>query len=84
MNVNWYNRLRESKEAVAEQLNGMAQVMREFAADVSEMTEVKNELEDQMIARLRSQHIDVKRLIMVENRRKQKEIHLIAKMKWGR
>ena len=37
-----------------------------------------------MIARLRSQHIDVKRLIMVENRRKQKEIHLIAKMKWGR
>ena len=84
VNVNWYNRLRESKEAVAEQLNGMAQVMKEFAADVCEITEVKNELEDQMIARLRSQHIDVKRLIMVENRKKQKEIHLIAKMKWGR
>lgn len=84
VNLNWYNRLRESKEAVAEQLNGMAQVMKEFAADVCEITEVKNELEDQMIAKLRSQHIDVKRLILVENRRKQKEIHLIAKMKWGR
>ena len=84
VNVNWYNRLRESKEAVAEQLKGMAQVMKEFAADVGEIMEVKNELEDQMIAKLRSQHIDVKRLIMVENRRKQREIHLIAKMKWGR
>lgn len=84
VNMNWYNRLRESREAVAEQLNGMAQVMKDFAADVCEMTEVKNELEDQMIAKLKSQHIDVKRLIMVENRRKQKEIHLIAKMKWGR
>ncbi len=84
VNLNWYNRLRESREAVAEQLNGMAQVMKDFAADVCEITEVKNELEDQMIAKLRSQHIDVKRLIMVENRQKQREIHLIAKMKWGR
>ncbi len=84
VNMNWYNRLRESREAVAEQLNGMAQVMKDFAADVCEITEVKNELEDQMIEKLKSQHIDVKRLIMVENRKKQKEIHLIAKMKWGR
>ncbi len=84
VNLNWYNRLRESREAVAEQLNGMAQIMKDFAADVCEITEVKNELEDQMIAKLKSQHIDVKRLIMVENRKKQKEIHLIAKMKWGR
>lgn len=84
VNMSWYNRLRESREAVAEQLGGMAQVMKDFAADVCEITEVKNELEDQMIARLRRQHIDVKRLIMVENRQKRKEIHLIAKMKWGR
>ncbi len=84
VNLNWYNRLRESREAVAEQLNSMAQVMKDFAADVCEIKELHNEQEDQMIAKLRSQHIDVKRLIMVENRQKQKEIHLIARMKRGR
>lgn len=84
VNMNWYNRLHESREAVAEQLNGMAQVMKDFAADVCEITEVRNEQEDQMIEKLRSHHIDVKRLIMVENRRKKREIHLIAKMKRGR
>lgn len=84
VNLGWYNRLKESREAVAEQLGGMAQVMKDFAADVCEITEVKNELEDQMTEKLRRQHIDVKRLIMLENRRKQKEIHLIARMKWGR
>lgn len=84
VNLNWYNRLKESKEAVAEQLNSMAQVMKEFALDVCEIKELHNELEDQMIEKLKSHHIDVKRLIMLENRQKQKEIHLIAKMKRGR
>ncbi len=84
VNLNWYNRLKESREAVAEQLSSMAQVMKEFALDVCEIKELHNELEDQMIEKLKSQHIDVKRLVMLENRQKQREIHLIARMKRGR
>ena len=84
VNVNWYNRLQESREAVAEQLNSMAQVMKDFATDVCEIRELHNEQEDRMIAKLRKQHIDVKHLIMMENSQKQTEIHLIAKMKKGR
>lgn len=84
VNLNWYNRLKESREAVAEQLSSMAQVMKDFALDVCEIKELHNELEDQMIEKLKSQHIDVKRLVMLENRQKQREIHLIARMKRGR
>lgn len=84
VNLDWYNRLTESREAVAEQLNEMAHVMKEFAEDVCGMKEVKNDVEEQIIMKLQMHHIDVKRIVMVENRQNKTEIHLIAKMKRGR
>lgn len=84
VNLDWYNRLTESREAVAEQLNEMAEVMKDFAEDVCGMKEVKNDVEEQMIMKLHNHHIDVKRLVLMENREKRTEIHLVAKMKRGR
>lgn len=84
VNLDWYNRLTESREAVADQLNEMAQVMKEFAEDVCGMKEVKNDVEEQIMIKLQSHHIDIKRIVMVENRQKRTEIHLIARMRRGR
>lgn len=84
VNLDWYNRLTESREAVAEQLNEMAEVMKDFAEDVCGMKEVRNDVEEQMILKLNSHHIDVKRLVLLENRDNRTEIHLVARMKRGR
>lgn len=78
------NRLAESRQAVAEQLHEMAQIMRNFASELYEIKEVRTKMEEEMIERLKKNHIEVQKLIIMERREKRKEIHLMGRMRLGR
>ncbi len=84
LNLKWYNKLMESRQAVAGQLDEMAQIVKEFAFDISEMKQVKNSLEDQILNKLRAHHVEVKHLVIMENKGGRLEIHLQARVKKGR
>ncbi|MFW5675456.1 MAG: stage II sporulation protein E [Acetivibrio ethanolgignens] len=78
------NRLAESRQAVAGQLHEMARMMRDFASELYEIKEVRTKLEEEMIERLKKNHIDVQKLVIMERRERRKEIHLMGRMRLGR
>lgn len=84
LNLKWYNKLIESRQAVSGQLEEMAQIVKEFAFDISEMKQVKHVLEEQMVNKLRAHHIEVKHLVVMQNKGGRLEIHFQAKVKRGR
>lgn len=84
LNMRWYNKLMESRQAVAGQLEEMAEIVKDFASEITEMKEVKNSLEEQMIARLKQHHIEVSTLVLMENKNGRLELHILARTKRGR
>lgn len=84
LNLKWYNKLMESRQAVAGQLDEMAHIVKDFASDISEMKQIKNSLEEQMVNKLRVHHIEAKHLAIMENKGGHLEIHLQARVKKGR
>lgn len=84
LNLKWYNKLMESRKAVAGQMEEMADIVKDFASDISEMKQVKNSLEEQMVNKLRAHHVEVKHLVVMENKSGHLEIHLQARVKKGR
>lgn len=84
LNMGWYNKLMESRQAVAGQLEEMAEIVKDFASEITEMKEVKNSLEEQMIAKLKLHHIEVSTLVLMENKNRRLELHILARTKKGR
>lgn len=84
LNMKWYNKLMESRQAVAGQLEEMAGIVKEFAFDITEMKEVKNSLEEQMVSKLRLHHIDIKNVVVMEDKGSHMEIHMKGRVKNGR
>jgi stage II sporulation protein E len=83
-NLGFENRLAESRAAVAGQLGEMARVMKNFALELYEIKEVRIRQEDEILRRLKKEHIEVQKLVIMEQKENRKEIHLLARMKWGR
>ncbi|MEG2513438.1 MAG: stage II sporulation protein E [Acetivibrio sp.] len=84
INLKWSNKLMESRQAVAGQLDEMAGIVKEFASDITQMKEVKNSQEEQILEKLRMQHIEVKNLVIMEDKNGRLEIHMQAKAGKGR
>ncbi len=84
LNLKWYNKLMESRQAVAGQLGEMAETIKLFASDITEMKEVRNYLEEKMTARLKIHQIQVNSLVILENKEERLEVHVLAKTRKGR
>lgn len=84
LNMRWYNKLMESRQAVAGQLEEMADIVKDFAAEVGEMKQVKAALEEQIKVKLKNHHVDVKKLVIMENKRRKMEIHMLARARKNR
>lgn len=84
INLNWHNRMAESREAIAGQLGEVANIIKDFAVDIYETSEVETTKEDQIVNRMRAHHIEVKKLAILEKRGKKQEVYVTAKTKKGR
>lgn len=84
LNLNWYNHMAESREAIAGQLGEVAQIMKEFSEEFNQMKEVQSGKKVGIKEALRQLHLEVKKIAVLEKRNKRQEIYLNAKTKRGR
>jgi stage II sporulation protein E len=84
INLNWHNRMAESREAIAGQLGEVANIIKDFAVELYEPSEIESTVEEQMIRRMRAHHIEVKKLAILEKRGKKQEVYVTARTKKGR
>lgn len=84
LNLNWKNRMAESREAIALQLGEVANIINDFSMDLYQTVDVSETMEEYLIHRLRVNHIEVKQVTIFEKRNKKQEIYMVAKTEKGR
>lgn len=84
LNLTWHNRMAESREAIAGQLCEVANIISDFSLDLYETVEVKESREENIKRRLKANHIEVKKITILEKRNKRQEIYMIARTESGR
>lgn len=78
LNNIWSNRLAESREVIAGQLKEVSSAIHTLTGDIYSAARVMRNEESKVIRRLRTQHIDVKTIIISEKADKRKELVLTA------
>ncbi|TAH71556.1 MAG: stage II sporulation protein E [Anaerolineaceae bacterium] len=78
LNNIWSNRLAESREVIAGQLKEVSSAIHTLTGDIYSAARVMRNEEGKVIRRLRTQHIDVKNITVVERKDKRKELVLNA------
>lgn len=84
MKLSWHNRLVESREAVAGQLEEVARIMKDFSNNICSTGEIIELQKRKINAKLRSHRVKVQRVMMFERENRGLELHLRAKCKNGR
>lgn len=84
LNLNWQNRMAESREAIAVQLSEVATIIEDFSLDLYDTVDISETMEEYMIHRLRVNHIEVKQIAILEKRNRKQEIYMVAKTEKGR
>ncbi|HEX3076466.1 MAG TPA: stage II sporulation protein E [Lachnospiraceae bacterium] len=84
INLNWTNRMAESREAIAGQLGEVAAIIDDFSKDVGNMITVNSNEEIAIINRLKLNHIQVKQISILERRNKRQEIYMVIRTEKGR
>lgn len=84
VNLNWQNRMAESREAIAGQLLEVSNIINDFSKDLYETIEIKDTKETLIKKALMANHIDVIKIGILEKRNKKQEIYITAKTKRGR
>ncbi|ROR25668.1 stage II sporulation protein E [Mobilisporobacter senegalensis] len=84
VNLNWQNRMAESREAIAGQLLEVSNIINDFSRDLYGTVEVKDSKETLITKTLLLNHIDVKKIAILEKRNKKQEIYITATTKRGR
>ena len=84
VNLNWTNRMAESREAIAGQLGEVAKIIDDFSKDLSDRITVNGDEERQIINQLKLNHIHVKQISIMEKRSKRQDIYVIARTSKGR
>jgi stage II sporulation protein E len=84
LNLGWNNRMAESREAIAGQFGEVANIIKDFAADIYETQGTPSIVEEKLINKLRTYSIDTKKLAVFEKRGGKLEVYLTAKTKKGR
>ncbi|WP_066712564.1 SpoIIE family protein phosphatase [Clostridium sp. Marseille-P299] len=84
MKLSWHNRLAESREAVAGQLEEVARIVKEFSNDICSTGEIIELQKRKINTKLRSHRVKVQRVMMFERENRGMELHIRAKCKDGR
>lgn len=82
-NMLWYNRMIESRTAVAVQLSEMAKMMGDAAEDIYRPNYMEDGRREQILKKLKNNHIVVDNLDIVEKNGKE-EIYLTMRTDWKR
>lgn len=83
LNLNWNNRMAESREAIARQLGEVSTIMKDFAEDLLDMEEGNEEEERLLEKELTMYQLDIRKIAIMEKRNKQKEVFLDMRTKRG-
>ena len=83
LNHIWQNRISESREVIAEQLKEVSSVIQDITGDIYETVEASRVEEEKVVRRLRSEHISVKDITILEREDKRKEVYLNACCRGG-
>ncbi|BCN28986.1 stage II sporulation protein E [Anaeromicropila herbilytica] len=84
INLNWKNRMADSREAIALQLSEVANILDDFSLDLYDTVSVSETMEEYIIHKMRINHIEVKQIAILEKRNKKQEIYMEAKTEKGR
>ncbi len=84
LNLTWYNRMAESREAIAGQLSEVANIIDHFSMDLYKTVETSEATKRQMIYELKAKQILVNRLAIFEKRNDKQEIYMTACTERGR
>jgi stage II sporulation protein E len=84
INLNWYNRMAESREAIAGQLCEVANIIDDFSMDLYKTIETPETNKKRIMYELKANHILVKRFAIFEKRNNKQEIFITAKTERGR
>lgn len=81
LNYLWYNKMVETREAMAIQLNEMADIMEQYTRPVYEEKKVILGMEDYLRRRLRERRIVARKIGIFENGKGRIEVRIVAKKK---
>lgn len=84
LNLNWKNRMAESREAIADQLEAVGNLLEEFSVELYEMEDISSETEEAIRAVLKRNFVDLKKIAVLEKKNKKQELYLSARAKAGR
>lgn len=84
INLNWQNRMAESREAIAGQLFEVSNIMNDFSVELFGTVAVKDSKEGILTKVLAQNYIEVHGITILEKRNKKHEIHIRARTKKGR
>lgn len=79
LNYAWQNRLSESREAIAGQLDEVASIMDEFSNDLYRTSVVSDLVESRIKAILKGHRVHVNQMVILEKRDHRKQVYMIAK-----
>lgn len=80
-NMLWYNRIIESRSAVAVQLNEMARMMKDAAEDIYQPRLIEDERNEQIRRKLKNHHIIVEDLSIIQKKNKE-EVYITMRVDW--
>lgn len=84
LKLSWHNRLAESREAVAGQLEEVARIVKDFSYNICSTGEIIELQKKKVSVKLRSHHVKVQRVMMFERENRGTELHLRARCNDGR
>lgn len=84
LNLNWHNRMAESREAIAGQLGEVASIIADFSQDLYDTMEVDDSYEAGIVKELQENQIEIRQISILEKRNKRQEVYITARMKKGR
>ena len=79
LNSEWQNRLAESREAIAGQLDEVATIIDEFSNDLYRISGLSQQSEYKLKAVLKANRVIVKHLVILEKRDNRKQVYMIAR-----
>lgn len=83
VNLYWHNKMAESREIIAGQLNEVASIIDDFSLDLYKTIDISETKKRQMLYQLSNNNIEAKKIAIFEKRNGKQEIYLTCKMEKG-
>lgn len=83
-NLSWYNRMAQSREAIAGQLGEVAAIIKDFSSELYDSVGLESEMQDDIVEYMKLHYIEVKNVSVIEKRNKKQEFYITVRTKGGR